>query len=295
MTPFFAILLAVLSSLLASTLLFFWQIHVLRGQISEALAKDEGRPLRMLGPAFGLPGLYQDINRMRASHRRFVDESLEEQERLQEQIRHISHDLRTPLTSILGYIELVEEAEDPRQAREQLGVVKKRALLLRDLLDDFHDLATLEAKPLDMESLRASSVLEESLLLFHQSFELAGLDLELSLSKGPLRESSHRLLTRIYGNLLRNILDYAEQKAKIQHGVDEHGEYSRFSNQMPAGSAPDLRRIFERFYREDPSRQKSATGLGLYLSRVFMERLGGRLDAQVEGRWIHFILRYPSK
>lgn len=216
--------------------------------------------------------------------------ALEAQRRsLRAQITAISHDLRTPLTSIRGYVELAGETGDAAKRRAYMDVIRRRAEVLNSLIGDFYELARLEDPHhrLHCELLRPDLLLEDSLLAFYDDFEARGLRLEPEIRSDARVYAARSELTRVYGNLIQNILKYGKDEVRIWHGRRAGRLQSRFSNALFPGAAVDVERVFERFYTGDASRSDRSTGLGLYTVRLLLEKMGHEVRAELSrGRFV---------
>ena len=182
---------------------------------------DEGISLRHLtaeSPDTHLQELAGEINRyIDASFAKSRMESMREQEILAE-ITNISHDLRTPLTSISGYLELIGEEELSQEQKENLDVVQRRTAYLNQLIAQLYEYSRLENRelPLTQERLDITHLFKEHILASYGEFEKAGLKLTLRLTDEPLWVSADENgLLRIFHNLTSNCLKYGQKEASI--------------------------------------------------------------------------------
>lgn len=205
----------------------------------------------------------------------------------QRQIENISHDLRTPLTVILGYIKLIKKA-DSKQVRmdreliETINIIEHKTETMKDLVTQFYDFSRLNAGDfkLSLHNVDASKVLRESLMEHYQILEQAHLQIETDILDHPtwvLGEES--ALERILLNLFQNAGRYADTFLCIS--IKEYKETISISfiNDTKIISENDIPHLFERFYMQDSSRNQSGTGLGLTVAKSLAKEMGAELNA----------------
>lgn len=256
-------------------------------EINGQLDADEmaGRQLNVECPDAVLQNLAAEMNRYMESAFAVHNRQEQREKRLREEITGISHDFRTPLTGILGYLELMEEEALSGEQREYLDVVKRRAGYLNRLIGHFYDYSRLENHELALENNRLDfrKLFQEHILEFYGEFERNGTEVSLSLPEGPVWVRGDAAgLDRIFCNLTSNCLKYGRDRAEIE--LRRSGDLVQLSYRNPAGplTGEDVARLFDRFYQKDPARSGSGSGLGLCVAKLLAERMGGRLDAALE-------------
>lgn len=263
-------------------------------EIVEAIG--ENRVLKLDAPGRELEELLAVMNRALQGIR---DErvSYEQRERaFQKEIENISHDLRTPLTSILGYLKIMDRSEMTREEQEDLEVIQRKAEGLQRLVNQFYDFSrAVEAeyvpqlRPLDLARL-----LRERLLESYQELEQRGLELRLELPEGAVWILADRdCVDRVMSNLLQNAKRYALSRLTVR--LVPEGQWARmeFENDGAGVTREELPRLFQRFYVKDSSRPAGSTGLGLTIAKAFAEKMGGSLTAELpEDGWLRFTVRF---
>ena len=220
---------------------------------------------------------------------------MSEQE-LRRQIANVSHDLRTPLTSILGYLQLLEGEGLPLEKRaEYLAVIEGRARTLQTFIAAFYDLSRIEGGelPLEREQVDLRRALSDQLAASYGQIEEAGLDMEVELADGlPPVWADSGAVTRIFSNLLTNALRHGEDALSVRLYREGGVILSAFSNRAEDLTAEDASHVFERFYTADKMRTGQSTGLGLAIVKALAERMGHTAAARwedgvftIEVRW----------
>ncbi|WP_010651522.1 sensor histidine kinase [Oceanobacillus massiliensis] len=213
-----------------------------------------------------------------------ADKRLTENE-LKQAISYISHDIRTPMTSILGYIQFLESDEtSPEMRREYTSIVKKSAQRLKILLEDFFELSIIEQVdyPLKMESIKLNELILEVLLGFYEEFNQRNLEPSIIIPDNDITITADpSAVRRVIENLVLNAIRHSSGKVTIQLKKGNSSVQLIISNSAAQLSEQDLEHIFNRFYKADQTRTGSGTGLGLPIAKSLMEKMNGRLTAEL--------------
>lgn len=265
-------------------------------RMREQMANETTARLALPCPSAGAEELLSCLNQLlelrqeeRALYRR------KEQE-LRRQIANVSHDLRTPLTSILGYLQLLEGEGLPLEKRaEYLAVIEGRARTLQTFIAAFCDLSRIEGGelPLEREKVDLSRALSDQLAAAYEQIEAAGLAVEVDIAPGlPPVWADSGAVTRIFSNLLTNALRHGEDTLSVRLYREGGVILSAFSNRAEGLTAEDAAHVFERFYTADKMRTGQSTGLGLAIVKALAERMGHTVAARwedgvftIEVRW----------
>lgn len=212
-------------------------------------------------------------------------------------IAGLSHDLRTPLTSIHGYVQLLGATADDEKKAQYLKIVEHSVQRLMEMTDHFYDLARIETnqKDLALTKLSFSQLIEEILLSSYEQFEEKRIHLlfpehpvDTTVIADPL------LLTRVIQNIVQNLLRYAKSQAVLRYEVEADDLAWTVTNDLKPGSKVAIEKVFTRFYTEVASRTNTeASGLGLYLSKKIVERMNGKMDAKLEEDQFILTVRLP--
>lgn len=295
-TAMIVILLLVIAALLGRQYSLERGLRRAARQMREQMSNETTARLALPCPSAGAEELLVCLNDLlelrqeeRALYRR------KEQE-LRRQIANVSHDLRTPLTSILGYLQLLEQGElPPEKRREYFQVIEGRARTLQTFIASFYDLSRIEGGelPLERERVDLARALSDQLAAAYGQIEESGLSMEVDMAPGlPPVWADSGAVTRIFSNLLTNALRHGSDTLSVK--LYREGGYlvSSFSNRAPGLTAEDAAHVFERFYTADKMRTGQSTGLGLAIVKALAERMGHTAAARwedgvftVEVRW----------
>ena len=201
---------------------------------------------------------------------------------LRAQIENISHDLRTPLTAIIGYLDLLEGEGLSAEDKSNLERAGKKAKTLQGLIGNFYDMSRLEMDDyrLKPERLDLARFTEETSLLFYQLFENRGLLVDFSIEETPLFiMADSAAMERIFNNMLQNALRYAESFLHISLCRAEGKVCLIFENDTSVLSEKDIPHLFDRFYVQENSRTQQSSGLGLTINKLLTDAMGGSVEA----------------
>jgi signal transduction histidine kinase len=215
--------------------------------------------------------------------------------KMRKEIENISHDLRTPLTSILGYLELMEGASSEEERQEFLQIISKRAKLLQSFIQDFYEMSIVEGDryPIILENVEVQSMLKDNMVAYFHEFEKKHLGVSIELEDRPVFLIVDRIqFNRIINNLITNVLKYAKEKFILKQYITEGYCVIQFMNDRSNITEEGLKVIFERFYTGDHSRSNQSTGLGLTITKLLVEKMMGQIEARFEGEYFLIELRW---
>ena len=203
---------------------------------------------------------------------------------LKEAVTNISHDLRTPLTAINGYLDLLNREEKSEKVENYISQIKNRTEALKSLTEElFRYSVVTTMQELKSERLDMVRALEESLLSFYAVLQEKGIRPEIKLPEEPVwRDLDAGAVNRIFANIISNVVKYSDGDLSIV--MDERGSVI-FSNTAKSLSTVEVGRLFDRFYTVEASR--SSTGLGLSIAKVLTERMGGSISAQYQNERLY--------
>ena len=228
--------------------------------------------------------LVEEINQTLLAKRDAIAEYRRADLELRHAIENISHDLRTPLTSILGYVQLIESEETSEEdKRRYLQIVEQRCRVLQRLITSFYDLSRLQAGEyrLEMEKLNLSELLCELVAAFYDDFTCKGIEPDIEISPRLMAHADRDASVRIFTNLMQNALRYAHSRISVRLYQSGDQVTLEMSNDAPGLIQEDADRLFERFFTADRVRSGQNTGLGLAITKTLAEQMGGSVYAEL--------------
>lgn len=233
--------------------------------------------------------LAADINEqlqlLRKERHRYRQGDLE----LKEAVTNISHDLRTPLTAIKGYLDLLEREEKGEEVNRYLYQIKNRTEVLTSLTEElFRYSVVTSSQEIKLERMDLVRVLEESLLSFYAVMQEKGIQPEINLPEEPVyRELDISMIHRIFSNNISNAMKYSDGDFSVI--MDKDGDIT-FTNTAGQLNAVTVGRLFDRFYTVESSR--NSTGLGLSIAKILTERMGGNISAEYKNGALSIMVQF---
>lgn len=240
----------------------------------------------------------QKMNRMIAGYREMEVKLKRENTAYRESITSISHDIRTPLTSAKGYIQMMQGKEVSREKREEYAsIVERRLDDVKDMLDQLFEYARIEAGEMawEPEVLNAGNLFAETLSMFYDDFVKRDCEPEVEIAQQPCHINGDRhAFVRIVENLMKNALVHGKGGYRMSLQCEEGHVVLRVSNRTDSIEEKEIERIFDRFYTTDQSRSRKTTGLGLAIVKKFAEQMGGTAEAALDGDRFTVTVRIPA-
>ena len=272
------------------------KIHILQkcaGEIAEAfadrLSTDTNTLIDISGRDRYMCHLADVVNvqlrRLRVQRNRFRRGDAE----LKNAVTNISHDLRTPLTAIFGYLDLLEQEEKSESAQRYTAIIRNRSEMMAQLTEELFRYSVILAgeEELSPEPVALGQILEESIAAFYTVLSQRGIVPRIRIPEEKIwRTLDRSALSRVFSNILHNAVKYSYKDLEIS--LSKTGEIV-FSNEAHGLNSVQAGRLFDRFYTVESGRK--STGLGLSISRTLVERMGGDIRAEYrEGRLYLYIL-----
>ncbi|MDD6827473.1 MAG: HAMP domain-containing sensor histidine kinase [Oscillospiraceae bacterium] len=219
-------------------------------------------------------GINTQLRILRQEHLRYHQGDTE----LKNAVTNISHDLRTPLTAICGYLDMMEKTEISEQQARYLGIIKERAELMKQLTEELfrYSVIVSDDEKTETETILINQVLEDSIMGYYAVLTEKGIHPDVNITdKQITAELNKEYLSRIFSNLLNNAVKYSDGDLDII--LSDTGEIT-FSNTAKGLSAVDAEQLFDRFYTVEAAHH--STGLGLSIARTLVRRMGGTITAE---------------
>ncbi|MBO6299474.1 MAG: HAMP domain-containing histidine kinase [Lachnospiraceae bacterium] len=213
---------------------------------------------------------------LRAEHLQYHQGNAE----LKAAITNISHDLRTPLTAICGYIDMLQNTGDKEKQVHYLAIMKERAGMMKQLTEELfkYSVVLSEEEELEVENVFINQLLAESISGFYPALSERGITPDIRLTEHRIeRRVNKAALTRVFSNLLNNAVKYSDGDLSITLG--DTGEIL-FKNHAKGLSTVEVEQLFHRFYTVEAGHH--STGIGLSIAKTLIERMHGSITAAYE-------------
>lgn len=298
---FFLVTATILVFLLLLWSLFRWISRYFR-EINEGidiLLADDGAQIR-LSPEM-LPFEHK-LNAVKQTLEQRKTEAACAEQRKDELVMYLAHDIRTPLTSVIGYLNLLQESPDMsrEQRAKSLQITLEKAYRLEEMINELFEITRYHShqtrlfrEPLDL-SFMLVQLSDELLPLFARRGNTIVLDVEDNL--GLYADADK--LARVFGNILKNAAAYSHPETEINISAHKSGRmvHITFQNQGPAIPAEKLATLFDKFYRLDEARKSDTggAGLGLAIAKEIVLLHDGSIRADCSGDTITFTVELPA-
>lgn len=220
------------------------------------------------------------------------------EQRLKDSIAGVSHDLRTPLTAIIGYIQMLERSGLSGEQQEKAMVILKKANAMRELVESFFELSVMESGQPELaeEAVNFTNIVSEAVVDFIPRFEAAELKPDVDLGdKSLYMAGDTTALRRIVQNLLSNALKYTAGRVEVTLEESAGKIILTVANEVRPDTPPDMERLFERFYTADDSRNSGSAGLGLYIVKLLAEKMQGAVSASLENKTLSIYIVFQEE
>ncbi len=242
-----------------------------------------GRYMRNLASSIN-----KELRKLRAERHRFQQGDME----LKNAVANISHDLRTPLTAICGYLDLLEQEETSGAVKRYIKIIRNRAEVLVGLTEELfrYSVVVSEGKHMDRKPVAVNKVLEDSIAAFYTALNERGITPKIQMPEGNVvRTLDQSLLARVFSNLLNNAIKYSGGDLEIT--LSEAGEIT-FINTASWLDEVQVGKLFDRFYTVEAARK--STGLGLAIAKTLVEQMNGTISAKYENNRLIICILLPD-
>lgn len=246
--------------------------------------------------------LTKSINQMAEELRSNIEKEREIERQKNELITNVSHDLRTPLTSIMGYLRLLRDAkyDNREQYDEYIKIAFSKSEQLKNLIEDLFEYTKLtnEKIVLEKQTVCMNEMLDQLVEELVPQAEEHGLSFVKEFPDERIyTELDSEKIVRVFDNLLTNAIKYSKDEGEINVSLQRQEDYIQISvaNQSEEFTKKELENVFERFYKKDQSRSRATegSGLGLAIAKSIVEVQGGEIRAEYENGIVRFIVLLP--
>ena len=241
----------------------------------------------------------ESLNNINEGMQTAVNEKMKSERMKTELITNVSHDIKTPLTSIINYVDLIRKEEvDNVKVQEYIGVLERQSNRLKKLIEDLVEASKASSGVLkvSLEKCNVCVLLAQATGEYEERFEAAGLKSVVSVPDEPIYiMADGRYLWRVFDNLMNNICKYTQPDTRVYINLEQIGERAviTFKNvsKYPLNISSD--ELMERFVRGDSSRNTEGSGLGLSIARSLTELQNGSFNIAVDGDLFKVMVSFP--
>ncbi|MBO6193888.1 MAG: HAMP domain-containing histidine kinase [Clostridiales bacterium] len=285
------VLLTVVSLALAFILIsLLSQMRSIRSQVHFISRNETRKRLTFYGKSRSFRRLASDINEILDSYDERHEKILREDKEIKDTLTNMSHDIRTPLTSLKGYFELLEQTDDPEERRKYSSIITGRIDSLSEILETmflYTKVSNVNFK-ISIDPIECSKIILETLFEYYDDFHDKGFEVDVDVDDGIRILGNEQSLKRIMQNLIRNSLVHGGGDVKLSVKRDEQGKkvVITLDNLLLEGQNPDPQKVFDRYYKGDASRHTGSSGVGLSVVKKLVESMSGDISAVVsDGRF----------
>ena len=290
----------VLCSILSAVVLFLSvKIHTLkvsmeeiRVQLADWLKTDTNTLISISSSDRQIRLLTSDLNRQLRQLRRQRRQYLDGDRELKDAVMNISHDLRTPLTAICGYLDLLRDEEKSEKVTHYVMAIQNRAEVLKQLTEELfrYSIIMSAQEPMRLEPLCVNDILEQSVVSFYATLTKRGITPQIDITEKKIMRTLNRTaFLRVLGNILNNAVKYSDGDLHVL--LSETGEII-FSNTAKNLNDVQVGKLFNRFFSVETAR--NSTGLGLAIAKTLVEQMQGTITAQYYDNVLSVCLNFPQ-
>lgn len=228
------------------------------------------------------------LRKLREERHFFIEGNAE----LKNAVTNISHVLRTPLTAICGYLDLLEQEEKSTTIERYIEIIRNRADLLTELIEELFRYSVIISgeRLVVREPIAINGILEESIAAFYTTLNKRGIVPNIKITQAKIVRSLDRSsLIRVFSNLLNNAIKYSDGDLDIT--LTDSGEVI-FANTASRLNEVQVGKLFDRFYTVEAARK--STGLGLAIARTLIEQMNGTISAKYENGRLSICIFFPD-
>ena len=280
-------------------LMLLWRQNVLlRRQLIFIREKDSSMRVSVNLELLGNLKLAEEMNRILDDVRNRKSELVKREKLIANAYAHLSHDIRTPLTSLDGYVQLLNEAETDEDRDRYSKIIRERIDTLKELLEDLFTYTKLknDAYEIELSRLSLRTIVADTVLSYYDVWKDNGVEPEISLTEEVLPiEGNELAVKRILQNITKNAMLHGYKKISLRLSrTDNDTAEIAISNPVEHPEEIRIDRVFEQFYTVDSAHRQSSSGLGLAIAKEYTERLGGTIAADLSDGIFTVSIKLPT-
>jgi len=243
-----------------------------------------------------IQNLIKALNTLLLKHKNERIDYQKKENKIAETYTSLSHDIRTPLTSLDGYVQLLEQSEDIAEQKRYLKVIHERIDSLKDMLEELFTYTKLknESYHLELSECNLNKILKTTIFSYYDDWKNNDIEPKIEITDTLLLiQGNQQALNRVIQNLLKNAIDHGQKKIGISLQKTENQAVLKVYNHVENAEEIDVSQVFERFYKQDKARSQTSTGLGLSIAKEFVVRMNGKIIATIEKKEFCITVTFP--
>lgn len=238
----------------------------------------------------------QRVNRFVEQWHKKRAEAAKKEQMISDTYTNLSHDIRTPLTSLDGYFQLLKDEKDEKLQAHYIGVIQERIASLKDILEELFMFTKLknDTFKLEMDKCCVSRLLKQTVFSYYDEWKMRGIEPVVDICDEQIFILANtQALKRVFQNVIKNGLVHGKSDIEIKLYIIDYGKNAGadrenkvvnivVSNTIDDPENIDTSQVFERFYKADEARSVTSSGLGLSIAKELVERMDGKINAQIE-------------
>lgn len=297
------VLWAIVVTAVAAILIILFMLY--RRQVKKtcrqlAFLKSHKTNLRLTSelPFPELNELVDGVNSIVDLSRKIQQDTQHSEAHLKETITNLSHDIRTPLTSMDGYFQLLLQSNSEEERQRYISIIQTRIGSLKDMLEELFTYTKLQDSDyqLEVEILDFGKCVYGTVFSFYEEFQKKGIEPYTDFCDGHLFiTGNEEAIRRAIQNLIKNALVHGHTQISLELFQENVFAGFRCSNDVENPDEIDISQVFSRFYKANSARTYASTGLGLSIAKDLVERMGGSIAARLKGRFFVVEVLFPIK
>lgn len=283
------IVIGILAGIIILQFIIMWkyqrQVKDICRQLAFLMKHDSNMLINREFDMGGIGTLSDRLNELLELRRKEKQHYQEKEALIEDTYTNLSHDIRTPLTSLDGYIQLMEECENIEDQKRYLSIVHERIHSLNEMLEELFTFTKLknESYHLELVPCCMNRILKETVFSYYDDWVRMEIQPDIQITEEQLYIHGNRQgLRRVIQNVIKNGLDHGEKKISIELERNQNQAVLRISNQVAHSEQINIDHVFERFYKADAARSKTSTELGLSIARGLVKRMNGEIGVKIE-------------
>lgn len=275
-----AVLIAVLVKIRA-------QLRDINEQLDFLCEKDTNMLLLTDTNMADIGRLKERINRFLEQWHRQREAAAKKEQMISDTYTNLSHDIRTPLTSLDGYFQLLKDETDKSAQEHYIDIIQERITSLKDMLEELFMFTKLknDSFKLELSNCCVSRLLKQTVFSYYEEWKKQGIEPSLDICEDTIFITANaQALRHVLQNVIKNALVHGQNSICIQMKQKNKMVHILVSNDVKNPDDIDVDKVFERFYKADEARSISSSGLGLSIAKELVERMGGSIEARLEGK-----------